>query len=84
MRRHARRGRNAFAALGYSGFVGKRSSGVGDEIVGGRKHLNRPGDIKQLHCRVSQHVDGADWIGENRGGFGIFTGPCADRFDLSS
>ena len=51
-KRHAGRGRNAFAALRHDPEqVGPRAARAGDDIVGGGEHLNRPGDIEQLHRR---------------------------------
>ena len=55
------RGHDALIALRHElEPVGRRTSSVGDEIVGGGEHLNRPGDIEQLHRRKGEHFDGPD------------------------
>ena len=57
------RGRHALSALRHDPeHVRPRSSGAGNEIVGGGEHLDRPRDIEQLHRRVGEHVDDADRV----------------------
>src|SRR5262249_22188914 len=63
--RHARRGHDALVTLRHElESVGRRAAGVGDEIIGGREHLNRPGDVEQLHRREGEHLDRPDrtWV----------------------
>ena len=60
---HPCRGDDALVALRHElEAVGRRAASVGDEIVGGGEHLNRPRDIEQLHRREGEHFDGAGWV----------------------
>jgi hypothetical protein len=62
-KRHPGRGGSAFATLRHDPEqVGPRASRIGDKIVRGGEHLNRPRDIEQLHRRIGEHIDDPDRV----------------------
>jgi hypothetical protein len=72
-KRHSGGSYRAFAALSHDfKQVGRRTSRVDDDVVGGDEDLNRPRDIEQLHRWVGEHVDNPDWVWRGARGFWHF------------
>ena len=65
------RGRHALAAARHDPQRVRRLRLPRDEIVGRCEHLQRPGDVQQLHVREGEHFDRRGSFGGERGVFGI-------------